>query len=81
MSSYGPPPPTKKELLSAKSSFLFIQAAVGVHQSELAELWGFPQAWHINMTQSWISSAPSELYLITFQCVLSCGLMIYNAPH
>jgi len=27
--------------------FLFIQAAVGVPRSELAELLGFPQAWHI----------------------------------
>ena len=40
-----------------------------------------PQAWYIITTQSWISSAPAGLYLITRQRVFSCGLMIYNASH
>ena len=40
-----------------------------------------PQAWHIITTQSWISSAPLGLYLITRQRVSACGLMIYNASH
>ena len=37
-----------------------------------------PQAWHIIATQSWISSAPMGLYLITRQRASTCGLMIYN---
>ena len=37
-----------------------------------------PQAWHIIATQSWISSAPTGLYLITRQRASTCGLMIFN---
>ena len=48
-----------------------------------------PQAWHIITTQSWISSAPVGLYLITRQRVYYLRLddiqhfvlMIYNASH
>ena len=39
--------PQPKNSTSFDLSNFFIQAAVGVPRSELAELWGFPQAWHI----------------------------------
>ena len=38
-------------LITFSRSF-FIQAAVGVPRSELAELWGFPQAWYIIAARS-----------------------------
>jgi hypothetical protein len=68
---------------------LFIQAAVGVPRSELAELWGFPQAWYIIAAQRAvhiIKGGSPPLYLITRQrafClrlddIQPYGLMIYR---
>ena len=67
----------KENFCLPKVPFLFIQAAVGVPRSELAELWGFPQAWHIIDARSAayiIKGGTPPLYLIMRQRAFSLRL-------
>ena len=85
------PPPTKQNIcLPTNVLFLFIQAAVGVPRSELVELWGFPQAWHIIAARSvvYIISPYGAVSHHALACIYlrlddiqHFVLVIYNATH
>ena len=62
----------------ASASLFFIQAAVGVPRSELAELWGFPYAWHIISPFGAVSHHAIACILLRLDEIQHCVLVIYR---
>ena len=63
-------PPQK--IPSLRTWNFFIQAAVGVPRSELAELWGFPQAWYIIAARSAVHIIKGGIAALVYHHAPAC---------